>query len=86
MKNSILHALLTISISCPARNTTAANTLITQVCVEFQGKKLAPEKNLCFRSVIKSKSMGMQVSMNEEVADLLLLESETDSVISSAET
>ena len=86
MKNSILHALLTISISCPARNTTAANTLITQVCVEFQGKKLGPEKNLCFRSVIKSKSMGMQVSMNEEVADLLLLESETDSVISSAET
>ena len=86
MKNSILHALLTISISCPARYTTAANTLITQVCVEFQGKKLAPEKNLCFRSVIKSKSMGMQVSMNEEVADLLLLESETDSVISSAET
>lgn len=86
MKNNILHALLTISISCPARNTTAANTLITQVCVEFQGKKLAPEKNLCFRSVIKSKSMGMQVSMNEEVADLLLLESETDSVISSAET
>ena len=86
MKNSILHALLTISISCPARNTTAANTLITQVCVEFQGKKLAPEKNLCFRSVIKSKSMGMQVSMNEEVADLLLLESETDSVISSVET
>ena len=86
MKNNILHALLTISISCPARNTTAANTLITQVCVEFQGKKLAPEKNLCFRSVIKSKSMGMQVSMNEEVADLLLLETETDSVISSAET
>ena len=86
MKNNILHALLTISISCPARNTTAANTLITQVCVEFQGKNLAPEKNLCFRSVIKSKSMGMQVSMNEEVADLLLLESETDSVISSAET
>ena len=86
MKNNILHALLTISISCPARNTAAANTLITQVCVEFQGKKLAPEKNLCFRSVIKSKSMGMQVSMNEEVADLLLLESETDSVISSAET
>ena len=86
MKNNILHALLTISISCPARNTTAANTLITQVCVEFQGKKLAPEKNLCFRSVIKSKSMGMQVSMNEEVADLLLLESETDSVISSVET
>ena len=86
MKNNILHALLTISISCPARNTTAANTLITQVCVEFQGKKLTPEKNLCFRSVIKSKSMGMQVSMNEEVADLLLLESETDSVISSAET
>ena len=86
MKNNILHALLTISISCPARNTTAANTLITQVCVEFQGKKLALEKNLCFRSVIKSKSMGMQVSMNEEVADLLLLESETDSVISSVET
>lgn len=84
MKNNILHALLMISISCPASNTTAAN--ITQVCVEFQGKKLAPEKNVCFRSVIKSKSMGMQVSMNEEVPDLLLLESETDSVISSVET
>ena len=44
-------------------------------------------KNQCsFRSVIKSKSMGTQVSMNEEVPDLLLLEREVDSVISSVET
>ena len=44
-------------------------------------------KRLCsFRNVVKSKSMGTQVSMNEEVPDLLLLEREVDNVISSVET
>ena len=37
------------------------------------------------RSVIKSKSMTMHVSMNEEVQDLLLLEREVVTVISSVE-
>ena len=37
-------------------------------------------------SVTKSKSMSMQVSMNEEVPGLLLLESEVGGVISSVET
>ena len=43
------------------------------------------EKPCSLRSVIKSKSMGTQVSMNEEVPDLLL-EREVGSVISSVET
>ena len=74
------NALLMISIIGPACNTTAANTLITQACVEFQNKK--GQKNPCSSgSVIKSKSTGTQVSMNEEVPDLPLLEREVDSVI-----
>ena len=44
------------------------------------------EKPCSFQSVIKSISMGTQVSMNEEVPDLLLLEMEVYSVISSVET
>ena len=44
------------------------------------------EKPCSIRSVIKSKSMGTQVFMNEEVQDLLLLEREVVSVISSVET
>ena len=37
-------------------------------------------------SVIKSKSMGMQVSMNKDIQNLLLLEKEVVSVISNVET
>ena len=54
---------------------------LTHLC-----KKRCLKKPCSFRSVIKSKSMGTQVSMNEKVPDLLLLEGEVDSVISSAET
>ena len=71
IKNDLLSALLMISINFVACNTTAANTLITQACVEFQDKK-RQEKPCSFQSVIKSKSMGMQVSINKEVPDLLL--------------
>ena len=85
MKNDLLNALLMISIIGPTCNTTPVNTLISQVFVEFQDKKC--QKKLCsFRSVIKSKSMDTQVSMNEEAPDLLLLEREVDSVASSVET
>ena len=35
MKNDLSNALLMISIIAPACNTTAANTLITKVHVEF---------------------------------------------------
>ena len=56
MKNYFLNALLMISIVGRACNSTAANTLIAQACVEFQDKK--PSKKLSsFQSVIKSKSM-----------------------------
>ena len=44
------------------------------------------KKPWSFRSAIKSKSIGTQVSMNEVVPDLLLLEREVGSVISSVET
>ena len=44
------------------------------------------KKPCSFRSVIKSKSTDTQVSINEEVPDLLLLEREVDSVISSVQT
>ena len=74
-----------ILINGPACNTTAANTLITHACVEFQYKK-RQKKSRSFRSVIRSKSVGTQVSINEEVTDLLHLEREVDSVISSVET
>ena len=44
-------------------------------------------KKLCnIRSVIKSKSMGTKVSINEEVPDFFLLGREVGSVISSVET
>ena len=85
MKNDLLNALLMISINGPACNTTAVNTAVTQACAEFQDKNC--HKNPCsFRIAIKNKSMGKQVSMNEEVADVLLLERDVDSVISSVET
>ena len=74
-----------ISINGPACNTTAANTAITQACVEFQDKNC--HKNPCsLRTAIKNKSMGKHISMNEEVADVLLLERDVDSVISSVDT
>ena len=60
MKNDLLKTLLMISINFPACNTTAANTLITQACVEFQDKK-RQKKPCSFQSVIKSKSMSTQV-------------------------
>ena len=85
MKNGLLKALLMISTNFPACNTTAANALITQACVELQDKK-RQKKPCSFQSVIKSKSMGTQVSINEEVPDLLLLAREVDSVLSSVET
>ena len=44
------------------------------------------KKPCSFRSAIKSKSIGTQVSMNEEVPDLLLLERAVGSLISSVET
>ena len=44
------------------------------------------KKPCSFRSVTKSKSMGTQVCMNEEVTDLFLLEREVGSVMSSVET
>ena len=84
-ENDLLSALLMILINGPACNTTAANTLITHACVEFQYKK-RQKKSRSFRSVIRSKSVGTQVSINEEVTDLLHLEREVDSVISSVET
>ena len=84
MKNDLLNALSMISIIGPASNTTAVNILITQVCLEFQDKK-SQKKACSFRSVIKSKSMGTQVSMNEEVPDLFF-PSVILSVISSVET
>ena len=63
----------------------SVNILITLACLEFQDKKY--HKKACsFRNVIKSKSMGTQVSINKEVPDLFLIESEVDSVISSVET
>ena len=71
-----------ILINGPACNTTAANISITQPCVEFQDKKR--QKNRA--AFIKRKSMGTQVSMNEEVPDLLLLERKLENVISSVET
>ena len=54
---------------------------LTNTCVN----KGFLKKTCSFRSVIRSKSMGTQVSMNEEVPDLLL-EREVGSVISSTET
>ena len=84
-ENDLLSALLMILINGPACNTTAANTLITHACVEFQYKK-RQKKSRSFRSVIRSKSVGTQVSINEEVTDLLHLEREVDSVMSSVET
>ena len=47
--------------------------------------QIAPEP-YSFRSVIKSKSMSTQVFINEEVPNLLLLEREVGSNISSVET
>ena len=38
------------------------------------------KKPCSFQSATKSKLMGMQVSMNEEVPDLVLIEKEVDSV------
>ena len=72
MKNDLLNALLMISINNPTCNTAASNTLITQACVKFQDKK-HQKKSRSFKSVIKSKLMGTQVSINEEVLDLLLV-------------
>ena len=84
MKSDLLNAMLMILINDPACNTTA-NTLITQASGGFQDKK--PHKKQCsFQKVIKSKSMGTQVSINEEVPAFLLLEREGDSVISSVKT
>ena len=61
MTNNLLNALSMILIIAPACNTNAATTLIKKAHVEFQDKKC--QKKLCsFGSVIKSKSMGMQVS------------------------
>ena len=75
MKYDLLDALFMISIIGAACSTTVANTLITQACIEFQDKKC--QKKLCsFRSVIKSKLMSMQVSINEQVPDLVLLKRE----------
>ena len=51
MKNDLLKTLLMILINFPACNTTAANTLITQACVEFQDKK-RQKKPCSFQSVI----------------------------------
>ena len=39
MKNDLLNALLMILINGPAFNTTAANTSVTQACVQFQDEK-----------------------------------------------
>ena len=49
-------------------------------------KQIFLKKPCRFRSVIKCKSIGTQVSINEKVPDLLLLEKEVCSVISSVET
>ena len=65
-------------------NPCAPNTLITQACVEFQDKN-RQKKPCSFRNVLQTKSMGTQISMNEEVPELLLLEREVDSVISGVE-
>ena len=49
-------------------------------------KKRFLEKPCSIRSVIKSKLIVKEVSMNEELPDLPLLEMEVGSVISSVET
>ena len=65
-----VNALLIISIIGAACNT---NILVIQTYVEFQDNKC--QKNPCSsRSVIKNKSMGTLVTMNETVPDLLFTE------------
>ena len=78
MKNDLSNALLMISIIAPACNTTAANTLITKVHVEFQGKS-ARKNRVAFKVSLKVNRWARKFPY-EEIPDLLLLEREADSV------
>ena len=83
MKNDLLNRLLMISVIAPACNTTAANTLITKAHVEFQIKSAG--KNRVVLEVSLKVNRWTRKFPYEEVPDLLLLEREADSAISSAE-
>ena len=83
MKNDLLNALLMILIIAPPCNTTAANTLITKVHVEFHKK--CQKICVAFEVPLKVNWWACKFPY-EEVPNLLILERKTDNVISSVET